>query len=201
MIGQPNAVVLDDSADGARIGPLDIRGPAMTFSLYDATIPVFAQGLGSMAGLLDKAEAFCAETGAAPEEIIQAQLIADMFPFAYQIKSTVVHSVGAIEGVRAGTFSPDRSTPPEDFAALRGMVANAREALAKISPADINGLIGQDMKFVAGKFERLFTAENFLMSFSLPNFFFHATTAYDLMRTKGVGIGKLDFLGALRIKQ
>jgi len=84
----------------------------MALSLYAATIPTYLQILGSVNGLIDKAEAFCAETGIAPGEIIGARLFEDMHPFAYQVKSTAVHSIGAIEGLRGGSFSPDRTPRP-----------------------------------------------------------------------------------------
>ena len=90
----------------------------MAFSLHDATIPTFCQMLEAVAGLLDKGAAHCAEKGIAPETIIQAHLAPDMFTFAYQVKSTAVHSLGAIEGVRKGVFSPDLVPPREDFPAL-----------------------------------------------------------------------------------
>ena len=81
----------------------------MAFSLYDATIPAYRQTLGAVAGLLVTAEALCAEKQLAPEDIIAARLAEDMLPFAYQVKSTVVHSLGSIEGVRRG--ARPRSTP------------------------------------------------------------------------------------------
>src|SRR5580700_1953877 len=102
----------------------------MAFSLYAATIPSFQQTLGAVSGLLDKAQAFCTEKGIAPQELIQARLAADMFPLAYQVKSTAVHSLGAIEGVRKGVFSPDTSEPAETFAALKAKISDALTALA-----------------------------------------------------------------------
>ena len=77
----------------------------MAFSLYAATIPSYQQILGAISGLLDAAEAFCAEKGIAPEDIIKTRLAEDMLPFAYQVKSTAVHSLCAIEGVHRGVFS------------------------------------------------------------------------------------------------
>jgi uncharacterized protein len=97
----------------------------MAFSLYAATIPSYIQILGAVAGLIDKAEAFCTEKGLMPQDIIQARLAADMQPFAYQVKSTVVHSLGAIEGVRKEVFSPDMTTLPQDFAALKARIIEA----------------------------------------------------------------------------
>jgi uncharacterized protein len=95
----------------------------MSFSLYDATIPSYRQTLGAIAGLLVTAEAFCAEKQLPPEAIIDARLTEDMLPFAYQVKSTAVHSLGSIEGVRRGVFSPDMTPPPQTFTALRTRIA------------------------------------------------------------------------------
>lgn len=173
----------------------------MAFSLYAATIPSYQQILGSVSGLIKTAEAFCAEKGITHEDIIQARLAPDMLPFAYQVKSTAVHSLGAIEGVRRGTFSPDMAPPPETFPALQARIAETLSALEKIEPAEIDSFIGRDMSFVRGERRLDFTAEDFLLSFSLPNFYFHAATTYDILRWKGVAIGKRDFTGKLRTKK
>jgi hypothetical protein len=173
----------------------------MAFSLYAATIPSYQQILGAVSGLLGTAEAFCAEKGIAPEDIIQARLAEDMQPFAYQVKSTAVHSLGAIEGVRRGVFSPDVTTPPEIFTALKARIADTLAALEAIQPAEVDAFLGRDMRFVSGDRHLDFTVENFLLSFSQPNFYFHATTTYDILRWKGVPLGKRDFTGKLRLKR
>jgi hypothetical protein len=170
------------------------------FSLYAAIVPSYQQTLGAVSGLLDRAETFCATKSLAPPEIIQARLAQDMLPFAYQVKSTVVHSIGSIEGVRRGVFSPDMTPPPESFVALKARITEAVSALASISAAEVDGFMGKDMRFSFGERNIDFTAENFLLSFSLPNFYFHATTAYDILRWKGVTIGKRDFMGRMRLK-
>jgi uncharacterized protein len=173
----------------------------MAISLYAATIPSYRQLLGAISGLLATAETFCSEKGLAPEDIIQARLAPDMQPFAYQVKSTAVHSLGAIEGVRRGSFSPDMTPPPGTFAALQARVADTLTALERIEPAEVDGFIGRDMRFVVGERRLDFTAEDFLLSFSQPNFYFHATTTYDILRWKGVPIGKRDFVGKLRLRK
>ena len=170
----------------------------MTFSLYAATVPSYQQMLGSLSGLLTKAEAFCQEKGIAAEELIQARLAPDMLPFAYQVKSASVHSLGALEGIRRGVFSPDTSPPPDTFAALHARIADTLAALAVMDAAEIDAFIGRDMRFAFGDRHIDFTAEEFLLSFSQPNFYFHATTAYDILRSKGVPLGKRDFMGRLR---
>ena len=173
----------------------------MSLSLYSAVVPTYLQILESLSGLLDKAESFCTEKQIVPQQIIQARLADDMHPFAYQVKSAAVHSLGAIEGVRRGAFAPDMTKPPESFAALKTRIAEARAGLQAVAPGEVDGLMGRDMRFSFGERHIDFRAEDFLLSFSQPNFFFHATTAYDILRSRGVPIGKRDFLGRLRMKQ
>jgi len=170
----------------------------MTFTLYAATIPSYLQILGSVSRLIGKAESFCLEKGLEPEAIIQARLADDMLPFAYQVKSTAVHSIGAIEGVRKGAFSPDTTTPPDTFDGLRARVAQTIAALEAIDPTEVESFIGRDVRFEFASHGMDFVAEEFLLSFSQPNFYFHATTAYDILRMKGVEIGKRDFNGRVR---
>jgi hypothetical protein len=172
----------------------------MAFSLYAATVPSFRQILEAVSSLLSKAESFCGEKGIAPQDLIQARLAEDMLPFAYQVKSTAVHSLGAIEGVRRGVFSPDMTPPPETFAALKTRIAETIGALQAIDVAEVDGFLGREMRFSFGDRRMDFTAEDFLLSFSQPNFYFHATTAYDILRWKGLPIGKRDFMGKPRLK-
>ncbi|MEO6718017.1 MAG: DUF1993 domain-containing protein [Novosphingobium sp.] len=170
----------------------------MAFTLYAATIPSYLQILGSVSRLIGKAETFCSEKRLEPEALIQARLADDMLPFAYQVKSATVHSIGAIEGVRKGVFSPDTSTPPASFDALRERVAEAVAALEAVDPDEVETFIGRDMRFEFGTNRLDFRAEEFLLSFSQPNFYFHSATAYDILRMKGVEIGKRDFNGRVR---
>lgn len=172
----------------------------MSLSLYAATIPSYRQILGAVSRLLHTAQAFCTDKGIEPAELIQARLAPDMLPFAYQVKSTAVHSLGAIEGVRRGVFSPDMTPPPETFAALEARIAGTITALEAIEPAEVNAFAGRDMRFEFGERRIDFTAEEFFLSFSQPNFYFHAATAYDILRWKGVPIGKRDFIGMVRKK-
>lgn len=172
----------------------------MALSLYAATIPSYRQILGAVSGLIRTAQTFCADQGVDPAELIQARLAPDMLPFAFQVKSTAVHSLGAIEGVRRGVFSPDRTPPPETFAALEARIAETVSALEKIEATEIESFVGRAMRFEMPGRQLEFTAEDFLLSFSQPNFYFHAATAYDILRSRGVSIGKRDFLGRLRLK-
>ena len=170
----------------------------MPITLYDAVVPSQLQILGSIHRLIGKAEAFCAEKALDPAEIIEARVAPDMFPFGYQVRSVTTHSFGAIEGVRRGTFSPDRSPHPTSFAALSALVEAALTGLQAVTPEELESVVGRDMRFAFGDFVMDFTAENFLLSFSQPNFYFHATTAYGILRGKGLEIGKRDYIGAVR---
>ena len=171
----------------------------MPISLHAAFVPSALQMLGTADHLIDKAEAWCGETGCAHGEAIGARIHEDMFPFSYQVKSVAVHTAGAIEGVRAGVFAPDLNPPPEDFAGLRARIAEARSALASVGEDELEGFIGKPVRFEFRDFRMDFTAEDFLLSFSQPNFYFHAATAYDILRMKGVAVGKRDFMGRVRL--
>src|SRR5437588_4802692 len=141
-----------------------ISSNAMGLSLYAATIPSYQQILGAVSGLLGTAEVFCAEKGIPPEDIIKARLAEDMLPFAYQVKSTAVHSLGAIEGVRRGVFSPDMTPPPDSFPALKARITETLAALDKVPPAEVESFVGRDMFFVFGERRLPLTAEDFLIS-------------------------------------
>ncbi|MEC3909035.1 DUF1993 domain-containing protein [Sphingobium sp. CR2-8] len=173
----------------------------MAFTLYAAIIPSWLQILGSVSRLVTKVEAYCSEKGWPAEALIEARLADDMLPFAYQVKSTAVHSIGAIEGVRRGSFSPDTTQPPATFEGLRARVAETIASLEAIDPEEVESFIGRDMRFTFGDQHIDFLAEDFLLSFSQPNFYFHATTAYDILRMKGLEIGKRDFNGRVRKKR
>ncbi len=172
----------------------------MPFSLYAAIVPNYCQVLGAVAGLVNKAEVFCAEKALAPAELIQARLAPDMWSFAEQVRSTTAHSVGAIEGVRKGVYSPNRSPAPDSFVGLRARVAEALAFLEKLDPAEIDGFVGRDMRFETAERRLDFTAEGYLLSFAQPNFYFHAVTAYDILRARGVPLIKRDFLGHVPLK-
>jgi hypothetical protein len=173
----------------------------MPISLHAAFVPSALQMLGAADHLIDKAESWCGETGCDPREAIGARIHPEMLPFSYQVKSVAAHTAGAIDGMRAGVFSPDLTPPPQDFAGLRAAIARSRTALEAVSEDEMEGFIGQPMRFEMGEFRLDFTAEDFLLSFSQPNYYFHAATAYDILRMKGVALGKRDFMGRLRIQR
>ncbi len=171
----------------------------MAFSLYDATVANYLQILGAVGSFLDKSLAHFREKGIDPAEVVETRLAPDMLPFRFQVVSLAHHSCGAMLAVRDGVFVPPQ-TKAEDYAALQALVAEARNELAALTPEAVNALVGRDVVFKFGDRSLPFTAEGFLMSFSLPNFFFHATTAYAILRHKGAPLGKRDFMGKLKLK-
>jgi hypothetical protein len=173
----------------------------MAIALYDLTVASYLQTLGGVSGFLERGLAHCRDNNVDPEEIVETRLHGDMLPFRFQIVSVAHHSLGAIEGVKKGAFAPPSEQRPLTYVELQGLVSETREALGKLTREEVNALEGGDVVFQIGaNFKLPFTAENFLMSFSMPNFFFHATTAYDILRSRGVPLGKRDFMGQMRVK-
>lgn len=151
--------------------------------------------------MLDKAKSFCTEQDRAETDLIDAHLAPDMLPFGYQVKSCAAHSRGAIEGVQAGAFLPDMSPWPTDFPELHGVLRAAIGSLKEIDRNTFEALANKDTEFAFGENRLPFTGANFLLSFSQPNFYFHATTAYAILRAQGLKLGKRDFIGMPRVKR
>ena len=172
----------------------------MAFSLYHASVGAYLQILPSVAGLVAKAEAHCAAHGLAAEALTGASLAPDMWPFAKQVTACAHHSAGAIEGLRAGVFGPDLTPAPLDFAELGSTIASAIAHLERVDPAEIDAMLGRDMRFEFGERRMEFTAEDFLLTFSLPNFYFQASAAYGVLRNLGLPVGKMNYLGKVRLK-
>jgi uncharacterized protein len=172
----------------------------MAITLYDATAALFIQTLGAMEGFLKRGQAHCEDNNIALTEIIETRLFSDMLPLRYQVQAAIGHSVGAIEGVKGGVFKPPYGTPTSDYAAIQKEVAEAIAKLKSYTPDDVNALEGKDVVFNLGDRQLPFVAEGFLLTFSVANFHFHSTTAYDILRSKGVPLGKRDYLGRLKMK-
>lgn len=173
----------------------------MAIALYDLSVASYLQTLGAVVGILEKGLTHFTANQVDPDEIVEARLAPDMLPFRFQLQSVAHHSLGAIEGVKQGLFAPPPQAPAYDYRGLQQLVVDTQEALRKLTPAEVNALEGKDVIFQLRDFKMPFTAEGFLLSFSLPNFYFHATTAYDILRMKGVPIGKRDYTGQMRLKR
>jgi len=172
----------------------------MPFSLYDATAASFQQSLAALDAILARVPAHFQQQGMPLSDMVNARLAPDMLPFSFQIVSAAHHSIGALSAARQGLFKPP--SPPDglDFAALQALIAQARHGLDQLGRDEVNALVGTDMVFQLGERRLPFLAEDFLLSFSMPNFYFHVTTAYDLLRLRGMPLAKRDYLGRLRLK-
>ena len=169
----------------------------MAISIYDLSVGSYLQTLGGIAGVLQKGADYAAENELDLEGVVETRLYPDMLPFRFQVISVFHHSLGAINGMREGLFTPPPSMPDLDYAGLKALVEDATTQLQAVSSEEINAMEGKAVLFKAGKFEVPFTAESFLLSFSLPNFYFHASATYDILRMAGVPLGKMDFLGKM----
>jgi hypothetical protein len=172
----------------------------MAISLYEGSVASYLQTLNAVSGFLAKGRSHCQDNNIDLEEIVDTRLFPDMRPFRFQVQSVVFHSIGAIEAIRSGALNLPGERPDHDYAALQTLIADTRDALQKLTPEEVNSREGAEVVFQTRDWTRFFTAEGFLMSFSLPNFHFHATTTYNILRSKGMPVGKLDYLGALRLK-
>ena len=170
----------------------------MPLSLHAALVPSWLQILGAGRNWLDKAAASDVGEG----ELVEARLVDDMLPFGYQVKSMAVHSQGAIEAVRQGVFSPNFGEAlPRSMAEMRERLEVAVAMLESVAEDELESFVGHPMRFEIGEKRLDFTAEDFLLSFSQPNFYFHANMAYAILRGRGVPIGKIDYLGQLRFQR
>ncbi len=172
----------------------------MPTSLYDLSVPTFQQTLRAVGGFLDRAARHCAETGADPDDFVCARLFEDMAPFHFQIEAAWHHCVWGLEAVKTGLFSPPALIGPVPFADLRALIGKAERTLEAFTPDEVNGWAGKDLDLQIGPRRLAFTSETLILSFSLPNSHFHAVTAYDILRTLGVPLGKRDYEGRLRTR-
>jgi hypothetical protein len=173
----------------------------MSVSFYDLSVASYLQTVDAVAGFLAKGLEHCQGCGSDPAKMVEARLADDMLPLRFQIVSVAHHSLGAIEGMKKGVFTPPGRTETLDYAGLQKLLADTAEGLRRLSRDEVDALSGRDVVFQIGDRKVPFTTDNFLLSFSLPNFYFHATTAYDILRTNGVPLGKRDFMGRMKMKK
>ena len=172
----------------------------MSTCLYDLSVASYIQSVGAVSAFLQKGKSHCGKNNIDLDEVVATQLYPDMAPFRFQIISVVHHSLGTVKALESGEFGPPSGFPDHDFEGLQGMLVETLESLQKCSKEDINSLESNDVTFRFGDISMPFTAPNFVLSFSLPNVNFHAATAYNILRIKGVPVGKRDFMGMPRMK-
>lgn len=172
----------------------------MAAPFFDLSVPTFLQTVRAVRGWLDKAAEHCSEVGTDPNDLVTARLIDDMAPFHFQIECVDNYSVWGLDGVKHGAFNPPKLVGAIPFSDLQRRVSRTEEVLTEFERDEVNGWSGKklDMRIHANTHTSPFTSETYLLSFLLPNFYFHAVTAYDILRTQGVPLGKSDFEGELR---
>jgi hypothetical protein len=170
----------------------------MPTSLYDLSVPTVLQTMRSVGGFLGRAATHFANTGADADKFVNTRLFDDMAPFHFQIEAAWHHAVWGVETLKTGAFTPPALVGPVPFADLQAMIGKGETALEAFVPEEINACAGKHLDLQIGPRRLAFTAENFILSFSQPNFYFHAITAYNILRSRGVPLGKRDFEGRLR---
>jgi hypothetical protein len=167
----------------------------MTISLYKSSVPIFVQFLTALSAVLDKAASFAEAKKVDPGVLLNTRLSPDMFPLVRQVRATTDHAInacGRIAGADLPSFPNTEATIPE----LKDRIAKTIEFLKGLTPAQIDGTEDKEIKitFPSGA-TREFTGQSLLLNNALPNFYFHCTTAYAILRVCGVELGKRDFMG------
>ncbi|HEY5338139.1 MAG TPA: DUF1993 domain-containing protein [Rhizomicrobium sp.] len=168
----------------------------MSFSMYQASVPAYTQMLKSLAAVLKKAEAHCEAKKIDPSVFVNARLYPDMAPLSRQIQIATDQVKGGLSRL-TGSEPPSWEDKETTFADLQARLQKALDFAATIKPEQIDGSETRDIVLKVGGQEMPFKGQQFLVNFSLPNFYFHIVTAYDILRHNGVEIGKRDFLGGL----
>ena len=166
----------------------------MSTQFYKSTIGAMIRQAESLAAIMTKGGE---HLGADADAFITESLCADMLPFAFQIRSVYHSTAGSLDALRSGQAGPPEAMDLTSYADLEALLGKAIDALKAVTPEQLDGLLDKDVVFAMGDFKIPFKGLGFVTSFALPNFYFHTTTAYNLLRQKGVQIGKRDYLGAM----
>ena len=163
--------------------------------MYTVSVPVFIQHLNGLNTVLDKAASWAAARKANETDLLNMRLSPDMFNLARQVRAATDHALNAaarLSGKEPLKFANDETTIPQ----LKDRIVKAIDYLKSVKQLEIDGTETKDIKitFPSGQ-TRQFTGQSLLLGNSLPNFYFHTTTAYDILRQCGVEIGKRDFMG------
>jgi len=168
-------------------------------SLYDVSVPVFIRALENLDKILDKGAAFFAEKGRAEGELSGSRLIDDMHPLTAQIQRASDTAKGVVTriGGAANVAMPDEE---QTIADLKTRIAKTIEVLKSADPAAFENKEEATVEIVTPNRTLVFTGKDYILGFCIPNFFFHVTTAYALLRKEGVPIGKMDYLGSIETR-
>ena len=174
---------------------LKLKGLTMTFSMYSASAPVFKQILNSLTVIIDKAQAHATEKKIEPAALLQARLFPDMFTFIRQIQVAADFAKGAAARL-AGVDVPKYEDNEQTFADLKARIAKTVAFIDSLPQDGIEASAQRDITTGSGEKAKQWKGQVYLMHYALPHFYFHATTAYDILRHNGVEVGKKDFIGS-----
>ena len=165
----------------------------MAISFYDASVGSYVQILGAMTGVLaTRVKRISGQMVLTPQTIVETRLTPDMLPFSFRV-SFIPWSIirwERLKEIKRSVFAPPGQKPPHTYAQLQTLVAETLETLKKLAPEDVNKLEADEPRLSDPRHEDAVYGERFSSSFSLPNFYFHATTSYDILRSKGAPLGK-----------
>lgn len=167
----------------------------MTISMYTVTVATFTRMLTNLQRILEKAEANAAERKIGPEVLAAARLAPDMHPLAFQVQSATDRAKFAVSRI-TGREAPSWPDEEKTIEQLRGRIQKALDFLATFSETDLNGTEDKVLTLKVGGQDKQVRAEEHVLNNVHPNFYFHVTTAYDILRHNGVPVGKRDFTGS-----
>ncbi|MNZ56871.1 hypothetical protein D3C78_748300 [compost metagenome] len=168
----------------------------MSLSIYEASVPVFIRMLGNLSTILGKAAAHAEAKSIDPAVLVNARLAPDMFALARQVQIASDSAKGCVARL-AGVEVPSYPDEETTFEQLQARVAKTVEFIKTIKPEQLEGSEKRTINLKMRTREVSFSGRDFLLGFAMPNFYFHVTTAYDILRHNGVEVGKMDFLGGV----
>jgi hypothetical protein len=173
-----------------------LKEKCMSLSMYQASVPVFIRALDNLSAILHKAAAHAQDRKIDPSVLINARLYPDMLPLSRQVQIASDNAKGPaarLAEIERPVYEDNETT----FEDLQARIAKTVVFLRSIKPEQIGGSEERAISLKIGPTEMSFKGQPYLLGFALPNFYFHATTAYSILRHSGVEIGKSDFIGAL----
>lgn len=166
----------------------------MAFTIYDACIPPMIRSLENLSKVLDKAVSQAKTEDRDLKDLLEARLAPDMYPFPRQIQIASDSAKGCAARL-AGIEPPAMPDTETTFPELQARISKTVDFLKSVKREQVDGAEDRSITLKFPQGEMKFSGRDFLTGFALPNFYFHVTTAYDILRHKGINIGKMDFLG------
>ena len=169
----------------------------MATSLYDFTVPMFKLALGNLSNQLDKAIAFAESRKFDPNKLADARIIADMLPLTSQVQIACDNAKGAVARL-AGIDPPKHEDNEKTLVELKARVGKTLDFIGTLKAEQFNGAETRDIVLKFPSLTLKFNGKDYITKFVLPNFYFHASTAYNILRKSGVELSKSDYLGNIQ---